>query len=1222
MIRSAQTTLDAIYVPAAVPVSDVRVSLHAKVVMYSSLRITLTSPKGVQVVLKEESGNIGTTPLYGSLGSARSHILFRDGANSFGLLPNDRPIAPASPLSQMNGVISQGWWQIEIKDERNASINAIPQDGFLEEWVLYFNEQIVEPVQPFNPAINVLYTGGGNLFGQINGVAAQFGDPNNLAQIPNDGSAMSPGSQCNYPNDPSVLVGLNGDCFPVLISGHPGALVGTDANGYPAGRFRITITVEPTYPASPIQGLTEDIAIYFGRVPDAALNLPLPAPPGLGDPGYKAKAYIGGWPSGGGNAVASSLQGPSGAFGGVRLAACISPSPADLTGYDRVTFDDLSTIQIDNGVGVPPAPAAPPIFTGDFKPMQPLSSLNGFPVDGLYYVTVYDAFNENGPLYGHIRVTFLQVEYIIGGGEVPDPLRHQGFVGPLAGIPIPGEFVSPVGYLSDVIGVIPPHKEHAQQQDPMLVFWSTQKMYPRDAVGTERIMAVDQNNYAPPSATHYHGPYAYSGTWDENPTVAGSLINADVIQVPPGKYNLRVNLMQARHDDDLADNEFESPEIDVNPVSISYFGEKITQWNKYTNPQNAGAVATAVLGNGLGIGVPFSLFGVPFTKVSSVDYRFDAGTIVTPKADCRISVWKTSNGFAGTPLTLVARSTTVNVNAYVEGNWRTFPMYPVDANGNPDVNAGGSVNLPQGTYVFVLDQVSTGGLLLYPYTWGAIPSLDDRYWQYLFSDNFGPLGPTSTTGTMLGYLSLDNTAPPSVGFGSPQSAATGYANHTFPMRVNMTTLNDFAVNWVRFSSQNSPTEAIAVGQEVTPSVNITANSLQGGLTKDFNIYLGIYNAGNTLLYSDMINVANAPYNGIQGFQTITVNMDKWTPQNGGIYHIKAYFTRNPDDQNPVNDIIEYDLLVQAVPVIAYDDNTNRNQLNDLIDVVSSRGIEATLVNLNDASISSIENSTIYFAGSMTAEAEATLSSAIGRGNDVAFVYNTNDKFGSLVQKIDALYDIERAWTPDYASLELAPRMDKPNAPAVDQTPVQPVEFPEINSKEDLLTFIASQDMSLKSNEKSILKDGVTNTAYENALPVAKNSKFGEISFVNEVNGSLGIVYTVPSIRKSGPAVEGKPAPVAFTLEQNYPNPFNPTTMISYTLSQNSSVTLRIVDVLGREIATLVNTTQDAGAYAISWKGLDQNGMEVPSGSYFYRIDAVPTDGGATFTSTKKMLLSK
>jgi flagellar hook assembly protein FlgD len=81
-------------------------------------------------------------------------------------------------------------------------------------------------------------------------------------------------------------------------------------------------------------------------------------------------------------------------------------------------------------------------------------------------------------------------------------------------------------------------------------------------------------------------------------------------------------------------------------------------------------------------------------------------------------------------------------------------------------------------------------------------------------------------------------------------------------------------------------------------------------------------------------------------------------------------------------------------------------------------------------------------------------------------------------------------------------------------------------------------------------------------------------------------------------------------------------MISYTLSQNSSVTLRIVDVLGREIATLVNTTQDAGAYAISWKGLDQNGMEVPSGSYFYRIDAVPTDGGATFTSTKKMLLSK
>jgi subtilisin-like proprotein convertase family protein len=1221
-IRSAQTTLDAIYVPAAVPVSDVRVSLHAKVVMYSTLRITLTSPKGVQVLLKEESGNLGSTPLFGSIGSARSHILFRDQANSWGDQPNDRPIAPASPLSQMNGVISQGWWQIEIKDERNASINAIPQDGFLEEWVLYFNEQIVEPIQPFNPAINVLFPGGGNLFGQINGVAAQFGDPNNLAQIPNDGSAQSPGSQCNYPNDPSVLVGLNGDCFPILISGHPGALIGTDANGYPAGRFRVTITVEPTYPAAPIQGLTEDIAIYFGRVPDGDLNLPLPSPPGLGDPGYKAKSYIGGWPSGQANAVASSLQGPSGAFGGVRLAACISPSPADLTGYDRVTFDDLATTQIDNGVGVPPAPAAPPIFTGEWQPMQPLSSLDGLPVDGLYYVTVYDAFNENGPLYGHIRVTYLQVEYVVGGGEVPDPERHQGFVGPLAGIEIPGEFTSPVGYLSDVVGVIPPHKEHAQVQDPMLVFWSTQKMYPRDAVGTERIMAVDQNNYAPPSATHYHGPYAYPGTLDENPAVAGSLVNADVIQVPKGTYNLRVNLMQARYDDDLMDNQFESAEIDVNPATISYFGEKITQWNKYIDPQNVNAVATAVLGNGLGVGVAFSLFGVPSTKVSSVDYKFDAGTIITPKADCRISVWKTSNGFAGAPLTLVARSTTVNVNAYVEGNWRTFQMYPVDANGAPDVAAGGSVDLPQGTYVFTLDQVSAGGLLLYPYTWGAVPALDDRYWNYLFSDNFGPLGPSSTTGTLLGYLSLDNTAPPSIGWGSPQSAAQNYGNHTFPMRVNMTTLNDFAVNWVRFSSQNSPTEAIAVGQEVTPSVNISSNSDQGGLTKACNIHLAIYDAGNNLLYSDDINIANAPYNGIQGFQTITVNMDKWTPANGGIYKIKAYFTRNPDDQNPVNDIIEYPLLVQATPVIAYDDNTNRSQLNQLTDVVSARGPEPTLVNISDGDLSAMQNSTIYFAGDMNAAADAALSAAVANGNDVAFVYDTNDKYGPLVQKIDALYDIERAWTPNYASLEIAPSVVNPNAPAVDATPIEPVEFPEVTSKEELLTWIASQDLTLKPTTRSLRKEGPANEAFANALPVAKNSQFGDIRFVSEINGNLGIVYTVPSVRKSGPVVDEQPTASAFALEQNYPNPFNPSTMISYTLAHNSAVTLRIIDVLGREVATLVSQTQDAGSYAISWKGVDQNGIEVPSGSYFYRLDAVPTDGGATFTSTKKMLLSK
>ena len=318
-------------------------------------------------------------------------------------------------------------------------------------------------------------------------------------------------------------------------------------------------------------------------------------------------------------------------------------------------------------------------------------------------------------------------------------------------------------------------------------------------------------------------------------------------------------------------------------------------WNEYVDPEHQNVIASVTVTSGQAYGTSFSLFRNPYTTVTSVDYKFDDGTIVTPRGNCRISVWKVSNGLAGAPQTLVARSPLINVDSYIEGNWRSFPIYPVDGQGNPDINAGGSVNLPQGTYVVTIDAMGNGSLLLYPYTYGAIPAVNDRFFDYQFADNFGPVGPFNPVGTRLMYFSVDNTAPPPYGFG--QTTAENFSNHVLPMRVNMTELNDFAVNYVRFSSQNSPTESIAVGVGVTPSVNITANSTQGGLKKGFNIYVGIYDAGNNLLYSDQVNASNAPYNGISGYETITINMDQWTPNSGGVYKVKAWFTRNPDDQN-------------------------------------------------------------------------------------------------------------------------------------------------------------------------------------------------------------------------------------------------------------------------------------------------------------------------------------
>jgi len=99
-------------------------------------------------------------------------------------------------------------------------------------------------------------------------------------------------------------------------------------------------------------------------------------------------------------------------------------------------------------------------------------------------------------------------------------------------------------------------------------------------------------------------------------------------------------------------------------------------------------------------------------------------------------------------------------------------------------------------------------------------------------------------------------------------------------------------------------------------------------------------------------------------------------------------------------------------------------------------------------------------------------------------------------------------------------------------------------------------------------------------------------------------------------------PVSFALDQNYPNPFNPTTVIRYALPGPSSVTLKIYNVLGQQIAELVNDVKSAGFFQTEWNGRNQYGQLVSSGVYFYRMEAHATNGGNVFVSDKKMLMLK
>jgi hypothetical protein len=88
-------------------------------------------------------------------------------------------------------------------------------------------------------------------------------------------------------------------------------------------------------------------------------------------------------------------------------------------------------------------------------------------------------------------------------------------------------------------------------------------------------------------------------------------------------------------------------------------------------------------------------------------------------------------------------------------------------------------------------------------------------------------------------------------------------------------------------------------------------------------------------------------------------------------------------------------------------------------------------------------------------------------------------------------------------------------------------------------------------------------------------------------------------------------PNKFELSQNYPNPFNPSTKIQYQVSSNSQVSLKVFDVLGNEVATLVYEEKSAGSYEVNF-----NAADLSSGMYFYKLEA------GNFVDSKKMILLK
>ena len=93
-------------------------------------------------------------------------------------------------------------------------------------------------------------------------------------------------------------------------------------------------------------------------------------------------------------------------------------------------------------------------------------------------------------------------------------------------------------------------------------------------------------------------------------------------------------------------------------------------------------------------------------------------------------------------------------------------------------------------------------------------------------------------------------------------------------------------------------------------------------------------------------------------------------------------------------------------------------------------------------------------------------------------------------------------------------------------------------------------------------------------------------------------------------------PSKFSLEQNSPNPFNPLTKIAYGLPYAAQVSVKVYNITGQVVKTLVDSYQPAGRHLVTWDATNENGARVASGIYFYRFET------AEFQKTVKMTLLK
>ncbi len=159
------------------------------------------------------------------------------------------------------------------------------------------------------------------------------------------------------------------------------------------------------------------------------------------------------------------------------------------------------------------------------------------------------------------------------------------------------------------------------------------------------------------------------------------------------------------------------------------------------------------------------------------------------------------------------------------------------------------------------------------------------------------------------------------------------------------------------------------------------------------------------------------------------------------------------------------------------------------------------------------------------------------------------------------------------------------------------------------------------------KEGNLKLAMAGAAPVQKDGEIVTLYFkVNKKSDLDKLAFngiTLNEFKYDVSEIESNTIiPKTFRIHQNYPNPFNPVTNIKYELPNTGNITLKIYNLLGQEVKTLVNKIQASGFYKLQWDGRNNHNLLVSSGVYFYKIEYRPSSGNEPKVFTKKLLFMK